>query len=432
MLEQVGRQVEEIISVLSRPPCPWEGTVSTKIVSENIRSMILVKMEELLDLLRRLNSSGSTLSVASKSKDVSTNTILVESMEEVSKERPSSIGRDVLLHVVGLYTAWGAFAQDRVLGGVLVEIRELLEVHESTCALVDCAMPDILDEVHRIIVAHVDFENRSCASVSLMQYEGPSDWDRYLRSIELLWLIDNIDFEQVTVDECMIMCRTIALGCKDVSHHVRNMCLEAFIHLIHQLSTHSMLQEQEASLSDILMSCMAANDERCWDGTYMAVSCMIQTLSSYNRDTLLERSIEQAYRNSSSLTFASSWLRAMQPCFQDAGVSVMQYFTMLLPSLLEWTQALHEDVQIMSLNTLHACLRICWPRNHAHAHILWEALQEVYKTSSAEVSVKVSQVAEVIWVTSGHDFRLKTRNDRPFSELTSTVINKLDTKSSIY
>ncbi len=441
MLRELGGQVAEIISFVSLPPCPWDGmeddvSSADLVLSRDSKRNILAKMEELLDLLKRLkscSSSGSILSVASTTKAVPMNGFLVEEINESShQDELQSIGRDVLLHVVGLYSVWHAgVAQNPALGKVLLEIRELLEICDGTCALADRAMPDILEEVHKVVVAHVNFEQMSCVSVSLMQYKGPNDWERYLRSIELMWLLDNISYEQTTVDERMMVCRTIALGCKDVSYHVRNMCLEAFIVLIRRLDTCSMLQEHEATLSDVLMSCLAANDERCWDCTYRAVSCMILAQSLYTRDKLLGRSIEQAYRNGTSLIFASSWLRAMRPCFESAGISLMQYFTMLLPTLIEWVQCLHEDVQIMSLDALNTCLRICWPRNHAHAHSLWETLQEIYTRMSPEISGKVSQVAELIWVTSGDDFRSKMRHHTPRSELTSIIMNRLDTEPLI-
>lgn len=423
MSHGTGNHVEELITLLSCPPCPSTSEDGDDVPEEfpdSFRCNIVTKLKELSELLTQDDTSLSVVS----SRAVPTEECLVEDMDDLCIR---SIGMDVLLHVIGLYSALGGgvFARDPVVATLLATMQSVLERNQGTPKLVDRAMPGILEEVHNVVVAHVDFEEKSCASVSLMRYNGPNTWERYLRSVELIWLLQHVSYKEMTVDECIIACRTVALGCKDVSYRVRNTCLEALCILIQQFQEHSMLEQHERVLSDILVRSIVANDDRCWDGTYRAVSCMVLALPSERHEKVLEQSIQQAHKNSHSLVFASSWLQQMNPCLEHAGISLMQYSTMLLPTLLEWVQALHEDVRCNALDALHTYVRVCWPRNHAHARTIWGVLQQVYSSSEMSSS-KVYQVAEVIWVTSGQEFRSGQRRRIPRDELTMTITKNLD------
>lgn len=450
-----GTHVEELISFLACPPCPWDGdNESDVILSENgggDGGLIVMRLRELCKVLQGYekdsSSSGFSLSISVRiPMGGMMEGCLVEEVEDVAdddQKSESSVGRgmdgrlktlgmDVLQHVCGLYSAWCARVNgSEVVQKMIKDIKGILERHEGTAKLVDRAMPDILQNVHGVVVAHVDFEDNSSHSVSLIQYAGPGEWERYLRSMELLWLLENLSYDLVTVDEFMMICRTIALGCKDVSYRVRNRCLEALDIFIDQLDQNDMLEKHENPLSEILSRSMSANDERCWDGTYTAVSRMVKALPPEKKAKLLAQSIEQARKNSHSLIFASSWMHAMNPCFEAAGIVLVEYATILLPTLLEWVDSLLEDVQCSALDALYIYIRACWPRNHAHARTVWGILQRHYTTNTTEISTRVWRVAEVLYVTSGLQFRESIRESRPTDDLSLAIMKQFD-QQSIY
>lgn len=444
--------VEKLISSLACPPCPWKEDYNgfIHLVSDDVNEigvLLVSRLEELCQVLQQKektssgcrgdeHSAGFSLSVSSLRQltGAQTKGYLVEEVDDVAslgEDGVKPIGMDVLLHVIGLYSSQTLRSilipqVDEIhhVEQILTDLKGVLERHEGPgMRLVDRGMPDILSKVHQDIVAHAEFEEMSSNAISLMKYEGPNEWERYLRSLELIWLLENLTFEKITMDEYIILYRTIALGCKDVSYRVRNSCLEALDTLLEQLERNDILEPHQATLSDILIQCISANDERCWKGTYRAVARMISFMPSHLHNTLLEKSIEQAARNHHSLIFAASWLETMSSCFESAGISLMHHATILLPTLLEWVQALHEDVQSKALDALCIYLRVCWPRNYAHAGVIWDIVKQRYTIDNSIISKKIHQVAEVLWVTSGKEFRAAMTKDH-HDPLTISIVKE--------
>jgi len=58
-------------------------------------------------------------------------------------------------------------------------------------------------------------------------------------------------------------------------------------------------------------------------------------------------------------------------------VGLMHHAPVLLPMLVEWAKALHDEVRLGALRCLLVYVRCCWPRNRATKAMIWEDLEEI-------------------------------------------------------
>jgi hypothetical protein len=329
-------------------------------------------------------------------------------------------GLDVLLHVVGLYSS--VFPGNDDVG--FIE-KELVRVNSSRDigGVVDRAMPEILRAVSDVVVAHVEFEEKAATSPALMgAYDGPDEWDRLLRSVEMIWIAKHVKHRTesspvggMIQDDAIVLLRTLALGCQDVSYRVRCACLEALEGFIDNLNKEcpELLDAYGSSIQSILTRSMIGNDSRCWQATYSVVASMLHAKPSQH-SVLFQEAMQQAEKNQHSLVFAACWMQAMKPCLRDIGIKMLYYTNSLLPVLLEWTQALHTDIQVDALECLLIFVEECWPRNAAHVTYIWSALDLLVterggRDMDERLVGPIIDIAKVLWVTCDPSFRENTR-----------------------
>ncbi len=188
------------------------------------------KVEELLSVMTRAQSEqdGSSIFQIKRRRNVE---IPVEEVED----DVIRLGLNILLHVVALHGGQDvctehSWTDDSGVAVLVKQISDILMSCNSVVSmeeLIDCAMPDILECVSDGVIAHTEFQQASAVAVSLESYTGPSEWERVLSSTEFVWLCQHWSYAKLRDDEIIVMMRTIALGCNDVSERVRNVSLRA-------------------------------------------------------------------------------------------------------------------------------------------------------------------------------------------------------------
>ena len=298
---------------------------------------------------------------------------------------------DVLL-LVALYSELvpASGAPDALLGALRAS------TGRPTEELVMAVLPTAVSRLHDVIVAHVEFEEAQVCSATLGAYDGPSAWDRCLRCMQLTWfvkqmrgVVDSRGFEDV-----MLLLHALALGSKDVSYQVRNQslaCVDAFIAVITDVDqdvdkdVDKDVAGVASALVDIVKESVSANDDRCWTAGYRCAGNLVGYLSTATssaastklRDELFEHVMSLAERNQHSLVYASAWLESVGAELHGMGVGLMHHAPVLLPMLVEWAKALHDEVRLGALRCLLVYVRCCWPRNHATKAMIWEDLEEI-------------------------------------------------------
>ena len=359
----------------------------------------------------------------------------------VEEDVGAGTGLDLLLHVVGLYSSTLPGNDD-----VAFIEKELVRVNSSRDirSVVNRAMPEILHAVSDVVVAHVEFEEKAATSPALMgAYDGPDEWNRLLRSVELVWIAKHVRHRTgsspvggMIQDDAMVLLRTLALGCQDVSYRVRCACLEALQGFIENLNKDcpELLDAYSSSIQSILSKSMIGNDSRCWQATYSAVASMLHAKPSQH-SVMFQEAIQQAEKNQHSLVFAVCWMQAMKPCLRDIGIKMLYYTNIVLPVLVEWTRALHLDIQIDALECLLIFVEECWPRNVAHVMYIWPALETlVEERGGTDIDQRllepIMDIAKVLWVTCDPSFRETKRalkaSGRSSSFLTDWIIQSCD------
>jgi hypothetical protein len=395
------------------------------------------KVQELLHVMTRARSKyGSSIFQIKRRKKIQ---MPVEEIED----DVIRLGLDILVHVVALHGGQElcteySWIDDSDVAGLVTQISDMLMSCNSVSsmeALIDCAMPDILECVSDVVIAHTEFQEASAVSVSLESYNGPSEWERVLSATVFVWLCQKWSYANLRDDERIVMMRTIALGCNDVSERVRNVSLLALYYiLVMGISGNSAMKNNTLLLENlvsILKSSMVANDERCWEATYAAVGKLLE-VSPRHHSVLLEEAITQAVKNQQSLIFAQQWMESLKGCFSCIGISIMQYTSRLYPVLLEWLQALHVELQCSVLDGLEVLLKICWPRNHVHVKPIWMVLDHIIDRQGGADNVdeellrRLRSVAVLLWVTSSKDFRVEKRESHQTTDLVSWAMQACD------
>lgn len=395
------------------------------------------KVQELLRVMKGAQSTdGSRIFQIKRKKKI-------EMPVEEIEDDVIGLGLNILLHVVALHGGQElcteySWIDDSAVAALVKEISDMLMSCNSVSsmeALIDCAMPDILECVSDGVIAHTEFQEVSAVSVSLESYNGPSEWERVLSATGFVWLCQKWSYASLRDDEIIVMMRTIALGCNDVSEHVRNVSLRALHSILDvgisgndAMKSNRLLLE---NLVSILKSSMVANDERCWEATYAAVGKMLEVSPRFHT-VLMEEAIHQAIKNQQSLIFAQQWMDSLKGCFSCIGISIMQYTSRLYPVILEWVQALHVELQCSVLDGLEVLLKICWPRNNVHAKPIWMVMDHIVDRQGGagnvdeELLKRLRSIAVVLWVTSSKDFRAEKRESHGTTDLVSWAMQTCD------
>ena len=298
---------------------------------------------------------------------------------------------------------------------------------QSTEELVSAVLPAALNQLHDVIVAHVEFEQAQVSSATLESYSGPSAWDRCLCCMQLTWMVKHMRGDMLDERELMVLLHALALGSKDVSYQVRNQsleCVEAFIGILGRWT------EGQASYSraiaDVIKESVSANDDRCWTASYRCAGHLMQTLGSgrvkVKQDTspendahclegaqkrilddLFECVMGMARRNQHSLAFASVWLDAIGVEMRVLGVELMHYRPLLLPMLVDWAKALHTEIRLGALRCVLVYLQQCWPRNRAIGRMIQEDLEEIGDIGSSDAACQalLEEIRAVLAATGG-------------------------------
>ena len=396
------------------------------------------KVEELLSVMTRAQSEqdGSGIFQIKRRRKV-------EMPVEEVEDDVIRLGLSILLHVVALHGGQDvctehSWTDDSGVAVLVKQISDILMSCNSVVSmeeLIDCAMPDILECVSDGVIAHTEFQQASAVAVSLESYTGPSEWERVLSATEFVWLCQHWSYAKLRDDEIIVMMRTIALGCNDVSERVRNVSLRALYGVLDMgISRNNAMKSNTLLLENlvaILKSSMVANDERCWEATYAAVGKMLE-VSPRSHTVLMEEAIHQAVKNQHSLIFAQQWMDSLKGCFSCIGISIMQYTSRLYPVILDWLQALHIDLQCSVLQGLEILLKICWPRNHVHARPIWMVLDHIIDRQGGagnvdqELLKRLRSVAVLLWVTSSKEFRAEKRESQGMTHLVSWAMEACD------
>jgi len=111
---------------------------------------------------------------------------------------------------------------------------------------------------------------------------------------------------------------------------------------------------------------------------------------------------------------------------QVLGLQTLQFFSKLMPQLLNWCQEPDLATQLKALEVLQETVRHTWPRMPAHASFLWPQLhvvQEQLQANTAsdldgshhdalqkKMQMQLASIAKMLYLCGGSDFQRAMRD----------------------